>query len=143
MEGVAQEACSIAGAYNLKRFILLYDCNEVTIDGSVNLANRENIAKKFKAMGFNVITVKNGNNYSSCSAAIAKAKKSSKPTIIIFHTTIGIGTEKEGTSAVHGYPMKKEELIAFKEKLGVKEVSLFQMMCVSFAWTQHKRQTQP
>lgn len=121
MEGVAQEACSIAGAYNLKRFILLYDCNEVTIDGSVNLANRENIAKKFKAMGFNVITVKNGNNYSSCSAAIAKAKKSSKPTIIIFHTTIGIGTEKEGTSAVHGHPMKKEELIAFKEKLGVKE----------------------
>ena len=121
MEGVAQEACSIAGAYNLKRFILLYDCNEVTIDGSVNLANRENIAKKFKAMGFYVITVKNGNNYSSCSAAIAKAKKSSKPTIIIFHTTIGIGTEKEGTSAVHGHPMKKEELIAFKEKIGVKE----------------------
>ncbi len=121
MEGVAQEACSIAGAYNLKRFIILYDCNEVTIDGSVNLANRENVAKKFKAMGFKVIEVKNGNNYSSCSSAIAQAKKSNKPTIIIFHTTIGIGTEKEGTSAVHAHPMKKDELIAFKEKLGVKE----------------------
>lgn len=121
MEGVAQEACSLAGAYNLKRFILLYDCNEVTIDGSVNLTRRENVAKKFKAMGFNVIDVKRGNNYVCCSKAIAKAKKSNKPSIIIFHTTIGIGTEKEGTSAVHGHPMKKDELLAFKEKLGVKE----------------------
>ena len=121
MEGVAQEACSIAGSYNLKRFILLYDCNEVTIDGNINLANRENVAKKFKAMGFKVIVVKDGNNYSKCSKAIARAKAAQKPTIIIFHTTIGIGTEKEGTSAVHGYPMKKEELNAFKEKLGVKE----------------------
>lgn len=121
MEGVAQEACSLAGAYNLKRFILLYDCNEVTIDGSVNLTRRENVAKKFKAMGFNVIDVKKGNNYVCCSKAIAKAKKSNKPSIIIFHTTIGIGTEKEGTSAVHGHPMKKDELLAFKEKLGVKE----------------------
>ena len=121
MEGVAQEACSVAGAYKLNRFILLYDCNEVTIDGSLNLSNRENVRKKFKAMGFRVIEVKKGNSFSACTRAIAKAKKSDLPTIIIFHTTIGIGTEKEGTSAVHAYPLKKEELVAFKEKLGVKE----------------------
>ena len=97
MEGISQEACSLAGSYNLKRFILLYDCNEVTIDGSLNLSNRENVAKKFKAMGFKVIEVKNGNSYSACTRAIAKAKKSNRPSIIIFHTTIGIVPDKEGT----------------------------------------------
>lgn len=121
MEGVAQEACSLAGSLNLNRFILLYDSNEVTIDGSKNLTNRENVAKKFKAMGFKVIEVKHGNSYSHCTRAIERAKKMNAPTIIIFHTTIGIGTEKEGTSAIHGHPMKKEELAAFKKKLGVKE----------------------
>ncbi len=121
MEGISQEACSLAGAYNLKRFILLYDCNDVTIDGSLNLSNRENVAKKFKAMGFNVIEVKKGNSYYACTRAIARAKKSKRPSIIVFHTTIGIGTEKEGTSAVHSYPMKPDQLSAFKEKLGVSE----------------------
>lgn len=121
MEGVAQEACSIAGTQKLKRFILLYDCNEVTMDGSLALANRENVAKKFAAMGFNVIDVKKGNSYYACTRAIARAKKSQKPSLIIFHTTIGIGSEKEGTSAVHSHPMTAEELNSFKEKLGVSE----------------------
>lgn len=121
MEGVAQEACSIAGAYNLKKFIILYDSNDVTIDGHTNLASRENVAKKFKAMGFKVLFVKNGNSYSACTRAIAKAKKADKPCIIIFKTTIGIGTKQEGTSAMHAHPLSEEELKEFKEKLGVKE----------------------
>ena len=121
MEGVAQEACSLAGAYNLKRLIILYDSNDVTIDGRTELANRENIAKKFKAMGFKVLYVKNGNSYQACTRAIACAKKAGKPCLIIFKTTIGIGTAQEGTSAMHGHPLSEEELKAFKEKLGVKE----------------------
>lgn len=121
MEGVAQEACSLAGTYNLKRLIILYDSNDVTMDGSINLSNRENMAKKFKAMGFKVINVPNGNNLTDCSNAIAKAKRSQKPTLIIFHTTIGIGTNKEGTSAVHGYAMSNEELQEYKKKLDAKE----------------------
>lgn len=121
MEGVAMEACSLAGTLNLKRLILLYDNNDVTIDGNINLANNENIAKKFKAMGWNVIKVRNGNNFKACSNAIARAKKSDKPTIIIFKTMIGIGTEKEGTSSIHGVALSSEELKSFNEKLGVNE----------------------
>jgi len=121
MEGVAQEAVSLAGNLKLNKLILLYDSNEVTIDGALNLANRENVARKFSAMGWNVIKVARGNSYGACTRAIAKAKKSSKPTIIIFSTTIGIGTQKEGTSAVHASVLSKEELAVLKENLGVKE----------------------
>ena len=78
MEGVAQEACSLAGALKLKKLVLLYDSNNVTIDGPLNLANKENTAKKFRAMGWNVIKVKNGNSYSACTRAISRAKKSAK-----------------------------------------------------------------
>lgn len=121
MEGVAQEACSLAGTLNLNRLIILYDSNEVTMDGSLNLSNRENVAKKFKAMGWSVVRCKRGNNFHACSRAIEKAKKLSNPTIIIFETTIGIGTEKEGTSSVHGLALNQEELKVFNSKLGVYE----------------------
>ena len=121
MEGVAQEACSLAGNLNLNKLILLYDSNDVTIEGSLALANKENVSKKFKAMGWNVIKVKNGNSFSACSRAIAKAKKSARPTIIIFKTTIGIGTAKEGTSAVHNAVLSEEELKIFNKNLGVSE----------------------
>lgn len=121
MEGVAQEACSLAGTLGLNKMILLYDSNDVTMDGSINIANRENVAKKFKAMGWNVIRCNKGNNFYACSRAIARAKKSSLPTIIIFKTTIGIGTDKEGTSSIHGVALNGEELKVFNQKLGVFE----------------------
>lgn len=121
MEGVAMEACSLAGHLNLSKLILLYDANEVTIDGSLNLSNRENIAKKFSAMGWRVIKVPRGNSYYFCTQAISRAKHSKKPTIIIFSTTIGIGTQKEGTSAVHSAVLTPQELAVFKQKLNVKE----------------------
>ena len=124
MEGVAQEACSLAGTLKLNKLILLYDCNDVTIDGSLQLSNKENTALKFKAMGWNVINVKKGNNYSSCTRAIKKAKKSNKPTIIIFKTLIGIGTEKEGTSAVHNYVLTPEEEKRLVRELDSNEISL-------------------
>ncbi len=121
MEGVAQEACSLAGNLNLNKLILLYDSNDVTMDGSVSLSNRENIAKKFKAMGWNIIHCKRGNDYKACSRAIAKAKKANKPTLIIFKTIIGIGTDKEGTSSVHGLALNSEELKAYNKKMGIFE----------------------
>ncbi len=121
MEGIAQEACSLAGQLNLNKLILLYDSNDVTMDGSLNISNRENVAKKFKAMGWNVIKCVKGNDYYACSRAIARAKKSTKPTIIIFKTTIGIGTNKEGTSSVHGAVLSEEELKEFNKKMGVHE----------------------
>lgn len=121
MEGIAQEACSLAGTLNLNRLILLYDSNDVSMDGSLNVSNRENVAKKFKAMGWNVIKCNRGNSFRDCSKAIAKAKKMEGPTIIIFKTTIGIGTDKEGTSAIHGVALSEEELKVFNKKLGVFE----------------------
>ena len=121
MEGVAQEACSLAGNLNLNKLILLYDSNDVTMDGSLNLSNRENVAKKFKSMGWNVIHCNRANDYKACSFAIAKAKRASKPTIIIFKTIIGIGTDKEGTSSIHGLALNAEELKVYNKKMGVVE----------------------
>lgn len=121
MEGVAMEAASLAGTLKLSKLILLYDSNEVSMDGSLDLTNRENVAKKFAAMGWNVITVENGNSYFFCTHAIARAKKSTKPTIIIFKTIIGLGTLKEGTSVVHNEILTQEELKILKQELKVKE----------------------
>ena len=108
MEGVAMEAASLAGHLQLGKLILLYDSNDVTLDGAVSLTNRENIAKKFLAMGWNVINVPRGNSYFFCTHAIASAKRSSKPTLIIFKTTIGISSPKEGTSSAHSGILTKE-----------------------------------
>lgn len=121
MEGVAVEACSLAGTLNLNKFILLYDDNGNTIDGTIDLENREDVAKKFEAMGFNVIKVAKGNDYDSCSAAIAQAKNSDKPTIIIFKTIIGIGTKAENNCAAHAMPLSESDLLEFKAKLGVEK----------------------
>lgn len=116
-EGVAMEACSLAGTLKLKKLILLYDSNNITIDGDVNIANSENVAKKFKAMGWNVIKVRHGNSYFFCTRAIARAKRSNKPTIIIFKTTIGYGTAYAGSEKIHGIPLSDKELIEYKKDL--------------------------
>lgn len=121
MEGVANEACSLAGTLSLDNLILLYDDNNVTIDGPRTLANAEDTAAKFKAMGWEVLTEEQGNNYFACTEAISKAKKSTKPTIIIFKTIIGIGTVKQGTCEAHAYPLSNDALEAFKASLGITE----------------------
>ncbi len=121
MEGVTMEAASLAGHLKLNKLIMLYDSNDVTLDGSLGLTNKEDVAKKFLAMGWNVITVPRGNSYFFCTHAISSAKRSSKPTLIIFKTTIGIGSQKEGTSSAHYGVLTKEELERFKTSLKVKE----------------------
>ncbi len=120
MEGVAVEACSLAGTLALDNLVLLYEDNNITIDGARTLANAENTADKFAAMGWAVIEVKNGHDYISCTKAIEKAKKANKPVIVIFKTIIGLGTSKEGTAKVHAYPLPPEELVEFKAKLGTE-----------------------
>lgn len=121
MEGVAVEACSLAGTLNLKNLIILYDDNGNTIDGQISLENRENVAKKFDAMGFKVISVDSGNDYDACSLAIGAAKSSDKPVIIIFKTIIGIGTKYENSCKSHAMPLPSDELSAFKQSLGISE----------------------
>ena len=121
MEGVAMEACSLAGKLNLNKLILLYDDNGITLDGEKDLSNNENTVKKFEAMGWNAFIVEKGNNYHDCTHAIGKAKKSDKPTIIIFKTVIGVGTLKQGTSGAHGYPLPENDLALLKKSLEVTD----------------------
>ena len=121
MEGVSLESISIAGTLQLKNLIMLYDKNNVTIDGNLEKSNKENVKLKFKSQGWNVINVKNGNNYNAVTKAISKAKKikNNKPTLIIFETIIGYETNYEGKSEIHGKPLTQEELIEYKKRLGL------------------------
>lgn len=121
MEGVGMEACAIAGTLGLNKLVLLYDDNEITIDGARELSNKEDTALKFEAMGWNVLHIKNGHDYASCTKILNKVKNSKKPTLVIFETVIGVGTTKAGTPKVHAYPLPAEELKVFKESLNAPE----------------------
>ena len=117
MEGVAQEAISLAGNLNLNKLILLYDCNNITIEGQLNITNSEKVANKFKACNWNVLQVKDGNNVSQIDKAIKKAKKSDKPTIIIVKTQIGFGSSMANSSKVHGKPLDSKQIDILRQNL--------------------------
>jgi transketolase len=109
-EGISQEAITFAGLNKLNKLILLYDRNNVTLDGPLAQSSEEDVIRRFEASGWNVITVYNGNNYKKVKKAIAKAKKSKdKPTLVIFKTVIGLGSKNEGTCKVHGSPLGEED----------------------------------
>ena len=121
MEGVAQEAISLAGNLGLNRLILLYDKNDITIEGSTKISNKENVAKKFLACNWNVINVSNGNDVNAIDKAIKKAKHSTKPTIIVCHTKIGFGSEFEGQCRVHGKPLNSAQIETLRKNLNYFE----------------------
>lgn len=120
MEGVANEAISLAGTLKLNKLILLYDANNITIDGELKISNTEKVAKKFRAQGWNVLKCRFGNNYKFVTNYIALAKKSKKPTIIIFNTTIGYKTNSQGSAKIHGKPLSPLELEEYKIALGTQ-----------------------
>lgn len=118
-EGISQEAISLAGHQKLNKLILFYDSNEVTLDGGLNLSFSENVKARFKASEWNVLEVNDGNDIEAIDEAISKAKTSKrKPTLIIVHTIIGFGSEKQGTSKVHGSPLGEEDGAKAKAKYG-------------------------
>ena len=117
MEGVAMEAISLAGRLKLNKLIVLYDRNNMTIEGNRDLACNENVDLKFKACGFSVLHVKDGNNVSAIEKAILKAQKSSKPTLIIVDTVIGFGSVYQGNKAIHGKALNRQEIDSLKLKL--------------------------
>ena len=109
-EGLSQEAISLAGHHKLNKLILFYDSNAVTLDGGLDLSFSENVKGRFKASNWNVLEVEDGNDIDAINEAISKAKTSkSKPTLIIVHTVIGYGSEKQGTCKVHGNPLGEED----------------------------------
>ena len=118
-EGVAGEACSFAGALGLGKVVLLYDSNNITIEGDTSITFTENVQERFKAYGWHTQLVEDGNDTSAISKAIAAAKEeTSKPSIIEIKTKIGYGSPKAGTSKVHGEPLGKEAIQKTKEYFG-------------------------
>lgn len=118
MEGISEEAIALAGLYKLNKLIVLWDNNNITIDGTVDKASCTNQLERFKANGWNTINI-NGHDYDEISSAIEQAQQSDKPTLIACKTTIGFGApNKSGTSKVHGSPLGADEFAALKENLG-------------------------
>ena len=119
MEGVASEAASIAGHLKLGRVIFLYDDNNISIDGSTDLAFTENAGARFEAYGWHVQRVGDGNDVGAVDAAFISAKQDPRPSLIQVHTVIGYGLpNKAGTEKAHGEPPGVEELNGAKAKLG-------------------------
>ncbi|MDY0208893.1 MAG: transketolase [Bacilli bacterium] len=123
-EGVTQEAMSLAGHLALKKLIVLYDSNDIQLDGEVKLANSENVAQKYAAMGWNTLRLEDGNHIDSLTDKIKEAKASLKPTIIEIKTVIGYGSSMAGTSKVHGKPLSQEEAKAMRDELGGEEFTV-------------------
>ncbi|HUN55721.1 MAG TPA: transketolase [Smithella sp.] len=119
MEGVVHEACSLAGHLRLGKLIVLYDDNKVTLAGSAAISSTENIEQRFKAYGWQVQKVADGNDVSAIDRAIKKAKRETeKPSLICIRTTIGYGAPgKQGSCDAHGAPLGADELKKTKEAL--------------------------
>ncbi len=119
MEGVASEAASLAGTLKLGKLIVLYDSNSITIEGSTDLAFKEDVGKRFEAYGWQVLDVRDGNDINSVDEAltVAKADKE-RPSLVIITTSIGFGCPaKQGKASAHGEPLGKDNLIEAKRFL--------------------------
>jgi len=117
MEGVASEAASLAGHLKLGRLIVLYDSNDISLDGELNLSFSENVEQRFKSYGWQYLRVEDGNDIEEISRALNEAKTDlTRPTLIEVKTTIGYGSpNKAGTADVHGAPLGADELKLTKE----------------------------
>lgn len=122
MEGVSYEAFSLAGKLSLNKLIVLYDSNNVTLDGDLSNSSCENTKLRFEAINWNYILVSDGEDTSSINDAIIKAKASDKPTLIEVKTTIGKFSKYQGTSKVHGSPLDEEDIKNIKEKLNLRDI---------------------
>lgn len=121
MEGISAEAASLAGTLGLGKLIVLYDSNQITIEGSTDIAFTEDVAKRFDAYHWQVIDVADGNDIDAIAKAIEQAKEeTTKPSLIVVHTTIGYGSPAlAGTPDVHGAPLGVENVKIMKETLGL------------------------
>lgn len=130
-EGVSGEACSLAGHLKLSKLIVLYDDNNITIDGETSLSFTEDVAKRYEAFGWRVVSVADGNaDYQSLYDAVEEAKALSqtadaKPTLIKVKTIIGFGAAKAGTDGVHGAPLGVKDIESIKAKFGFDPAQSF------------------
>lgn len=118
MEGVSGEASSYAAKQNLDKLIVLYDSNDICLDGETNDAFTESVRARYDAYGWHTILVEDGNNIEAIGLAIEEAKAAGKPSLIEIKTVIGYGAPtKGGTNAVHGAPLGAEEATATRRAL--------------------------
>ena len=118
MEGISYEATSLAGSLKLNNLIVLYDSNDISLDGKTKGVFDDNIIDRFKALNWNTILVKD-NTVSNIDKAIKKAKKSDRPTLIQIKTILGDGSINENTNKVHGSPLDKDDIAKLKLKLKI------------------------
>jgi transketolase len=120
MEGVSSEACSLAGYLGLRKLIVFYDDNHITIEGSTDLAFRENVGDRFRAYNWHVLRVDDGNDLEEIDNAIQEARaERNRPTFIAVRTHIAYGSpNKQDTAAAHGAPLGEEEVKLTKQNLG-------------------------
>ena len=119
MEGISSEAMSLAGTLKLSKLIVLYDSNNISIEGSTDIAFTENVRKRFEAFGFQTLLVEDGNDVDAIAAAIEEAKADTeRPSLIEIKTKIGAGCPaKEGKSSAHGEPLGEDNIAALRENL--------------------------
>jgi len=127
MEGVTQEAASLAGHLKLSNLCWIYDDNKITIEGRTELAFSENVPARFRALGWDVVEVDDANDLDAMAAAIASFQQQKDgPTLIVVHSVIGFGAPKKaGTAGAHGEPLGAEEIRAAKALYGWQENSSF------------------
>jgi transketolase len=134
MEGISQEAISLAGHLKLSKLIVLWDNNSISIDGATSLAVSDDEAKRFQASGWNTLKV-DGHNAAEIRVALAAAQKSDKPTMIACKTLIGYGSpKKQGTAAAHGEALGPDEVKATREKLGWSSPAFEMPEAILSAW---------
>ena len=121
-EGIGYEACSFAGTQKLGKLILLYDRNNITIEGNINTTFAEDPATRFAAQGWQVLRVSDANNLSLLKAALNRAKSDlTRPSVIICNSVIGYGSPAAGSAEAHGTPLGEANLAKAKETLGWTE----------------------
>lgn len=120
MEGISSEAFSLAGTLGLSKLIVLYDSNQISIEGSTDIAFTENVQKRMEAFGFQTLTVEDGNDTAEIGRAIEAAKAdTARPSFITVKTQIGYGCpDKQGKASAHGEPLGADNVAALKENLG-------------------------
>ncbi|MDR2151380.1 MAG: transketolase [Helicobacteraceae bacterium] len=125
MEGVSYEAASFAGFNKLDNLIVIYDSNDITIDGKLGICFNENVEARFESQGWHTIAI-NGHDFAQINAAFESAKTQSKPTIIIAKTTIAKGAANvEGSCKTHGAPLGESEIADSKAKAGRSAESFY------------------
>lgn len=117
MEGISNEASSLAGTLELSKLIMLYDSNNITIEGNTDVAFKENVRARYEALGWDTFSVEDGNDLEEIRKTIEKAKLTNKPSLIEIKTKIGYGSVVEGSEKAHGSPLKSENTKKLKEKL--------------------------